>query len=178
MQDSQRIPLVDSPMTPEMIALFARISSARGGQVPNLYRALANSPAVCGAWLELFTQLRQKSVVPPLLRELAMLRIAVLNRAEYEFAAHLPFARTAGASDTQLSALRQKELDFSVFSDDQRAVLRYADAMTLDVQVSESIVNDVNKEFNAQGLLEITVIVAGYNMVSRVLEALTIPHDP
>lgn len=107
-----------------------------------------------------------------------MLRIAVLNRAEYEFAAHLPFARTAGASDTQLSALRQKELDFSVFSDDQRAVLRYADAMTLDVQVSESIVNDVNKEFNAQGLLEITVIVAGYNMVSRVLEALTIPHDP
>jgi 4-carboxymuconolactone decarboxylase len=177
MTESGRIPLIDSSSTPEMPALFARIASARGGQVPNLYRALANSPTVCSAWLELFTQLRQAPVVPPLLRETAMLRIAVLNRAEYEFVSHTPHARAAGVSDAQLSALRQPVLDLGAFSEAQGAVLCYTDAMTKNVQVPDPVFEGIRRIFGAQGILEMTVIVAGYNMVSRVLEALAIPHD-
>jgi 4-carboxymuconolactone decarboxylase len=177
MTNGKRTALVTESQTAEMSELLARVAKARGGRVPNLYRALALSPGICRAWLELFTQLRQHSVVPVLLRELAMLRIAVLNRAEYEFSAHLPYAREAGATDPQLAALRDAALNAQVFDEAQLAVLRYADAMTLHVQVDDATFNALSKFLDAKAVLEVTVIVAGYNMVSRVLEALAIPHD-
>jgi alkylhydroperoxidase family enzyme len=173
----QRVSLADCASRPELAGLFDAIASQRNGSVPNLYRALAISPDICAAWLALFTLLRQQSVVPVLLREFAMLRIAMLNRAEYEFVAHRPYAVRAGATEAQLVNLMQVEIDQSLFDGPARAVLSYVEAMTKRVQVDEPIFDALREFFDEKARLELTVIIAGYNMVSRVLEALRIPHD-
>ena len=162
---------------PELGELIAAVKAERGGNFLNLYAALANSPAICAGWLGLFTAIRQKSGLAPQLRELAMLRVAVLNRAEYEFVSHTPFALAAGLSGRQLEGLRLTIVDRSLYLPNQLAVIDYTDQMTQQIQVDQPCFAAVRATCDDKTLLELTVTIAGYNMVSRVLEALIIPHD-
>jgi alkylhydroperoxidase family enzyme len=61
----------------------------------------------------------------------------------------------------------------------ERAALAYCDAMTKQVHVPDAIAQAVRDAFPARQLVELTVTIAGYNCVSRVLEALEIKgSDP
>ena len=64
--------------------------------------------------------------------------------------------------------------DRGVLSEKQWAVLRYADAMTRDVEIKEEVFGEVKKSFNEREVVEITATVAAYNMVSRFLVALDV----
>ncbi len=87
-------------------AVEARIRAARG-DISALYGVLLNSVVVADGWEQLLTAIRQKTTLPPHLRELIILRIAILNRAEYEFSAHVPHALAAGLSAEQIDAVRE-----------------------------------------------------------------------
>jgi len=107
------------------------------------------------------------------LRELVILLVAVLNRAPYEFAQHAPVARAEGVPQSQIDALHRWR-DTTLFDARTRDVLAYAEAMTLQVQVDEALFAAVRRHFDAREMVELTAVVAGYNMVSRFLEALRI----
>ena len=53
-------------------------------------------------------------------------------------------------------------------------VIRYAVAMTLDVQVPDDIFNAMQAHVSTTGMVELTASIATYNMVSRFLIALKI----
>src|SRR5689334_3398028 len=86
----------------------ARLREARG-EVTALYRILLNSPPVCDGWERLLTAIRQQTSLDPRLRELVILRIAILNRAPYEFTAHVPHGRKAGLSDAQIESVKSDD---------------------------------------------------------------------
>src|SRR6185369_13025763 len=75
------------------------------GTPPNLYRALANHPALVAAWTEFSKMLRHDTRTPRALRELVILRGGQLMGSEYEWAQHLPMARKAGVTEAQIEAL-------------------------------------------------------------------------
>ena len=106
---------------------------------------------------------------------MVMVRVAVLNRAPYEIAAHVPLALKAGVSEAKLEALRDDEPG-TVFTPLERAVLALTDSMTRNIQVPDEIFEPLRKHFDVRGLLELVATVAAYNMVSRLLEALRIGH--
>jgi 4-carboxymuconolactone decarboxylase len=62
---------------------------------------------VVDGWEAMLTAIRQKTSVTPQIRELAILRVAVLNRAPYEFEAHVPHAKRAGVSGMLIEQLQQ-----------------------------------------------------------------------
>ena len=99
-----RIPLVEPGTRPELSSIEQSIVAERG-RVSLLYRALLNSAPLAEGWEKLLTAIRNRSSLPPDLRELAILRVAVLNRAPFEFDAHLPLARNAGVTEEKLAAL-------------------------------------------------------------------------
>jgi 4-carboxymuconolactone decarboxylase len=142
------------------------------GDISPLYRILLNSPAVCAGWEQLLTAIRQKTSLSPRLRELVILRIAVLNRAEYEFTAHAPIALKAGMTEAELDALQMG--DASLLTDLDRLVLDYTDAMTTDIQVPDALFARVKAAFDPEGLVDLTATIAAYNMVSRFLAALDV----
>lgn len=156
---------------PELSALEARIKGARG-RISPLYTVLLNSPELASGWEQLFTAIRQKTSVPPALRELVILRVAVLNGADYEFEAHVPHARAAGMSEEAIARLRRDEL--GEFSFLEKLVLQYTDAMTRDLTVPDALYAQLDKAFDAKTLVELTATIAGYNMVSRFLIAMRI----
>ena len=156
---------------PELSKLEERIKGARG-RISPLYTVLLNSPEVASGWEQLLTAIRQKTSVPPALRELVILRIAVLNGAEYEFEAHVPHALAAGM--TQASIDRLRDDDISAFDYLEKLVLQYTDAMTQDVLVPDALYLRLDKAFDAKTLVELTATIAAYNMVSRFLIAMRI----
>jgi len=160
---------------PALAALIAQIKTERGGKLLNLYRMLLHSPPFARGWLGLFTAVRQQGQLDARYRELAILRIAVVNDAEYEFAQHVPHARKAGLSDAQIDTVRTDPAS-PLFDEQQRAVLAYADAMTRDVEVPDALFARIRASFPEREVLELTVTIGGYNMVSRVLVALRIDH--
>src|SRR3954470_17613770 len=124
-----RIIYGDESATKEVAALAAQIRAARGGKIPNIYRMLLNSPPIAQGWLNLLTAVRNKSTLPGRYRELVIIRIAVINGADYERDIHVPIARKEGMTEAQIAAIGDWE-NSTEFDDAARAVLAYTDAMT------------------------------------------------
>ena len=170
-----------SPVTPgskpELAKLEAGITAERG-RVSLLYQVLLNSPPLAQGWEQLLTAIRNRSSVPADLREMVILRVAVLNRALYEFEAHVPHALKAGMSQHKIDALHDADAQSvaNVFSEQERCVLALTDTMTLDIEVPDSVFEPVKAHFNDQQLTDLVATVAAYNMVSRFLTAFQIGH--
>jgi alkylhydroperoxidase family enzyme len=160
---------------PEIAPLAARIRAERGGKLLNLYRMLLHSPPVAEGWLAFLTAIRQKCNLPARVRELVIMRIAVLNAAEYEFQAHLPFAREERVSEAQIEALRTGNL--ALFDERERAALAYAEAMTRTIRVPDEMFAAVRRHFAEREMVELTATIGAYNLVSRFLEALQVDHE-
>ena len=156
----------------EAPALVDRIITERG-EMLHLYAMLLNSPPFAEGWLNLLTAVRHKGILAGSLRELVIMRVAHLNGAPYEAEQHRPIALREGLSDAQVDAIGGWQ-DSDLFDAAQSAALAYCDAMTRDVHVSEPIFTAVRARFPRRELMELTITIAAYNMVSRVLEALHI----
>ena len=159
---------------PELAQLEAAISAERG-RVSPLYQVLLNSPAIAHGWEQLLTAVRKRSSLAADVRELVILRVAVLDRASYEFDAHVPHAQQAGVSEAAIAALREGPLS-AVFSGAQRQALLLTDAMTRDIDVPQALFDAVRTHFDERAMVDLTVTIAAYNMVSRFLVALQVGH--
>ncbi len=147
------------------------------GSILHLYQMLLHSPPVAAGWLGYLTAIRQQTSLPGALRELIIMRVALLNDAPYEADQHAPIALAEGVAQAKLDALPAWH-DSELFDAAERAVLAYTDAMTRQVQVPDAVFAAVAAQYPPRQLVEITATIAAYNMVSRFLEALQIhSHD-
>lgn len=171
-----RVSMIDPQEHPELAPLIDRIRAERDGQLLKLYRILLNSPSLTDGWRAFFTAVRKEAKLPDRDRELAVMAVAVLTRSRYEYDQHRPHALKAGLSDEQIDAVPQWK-ESSVFDERERAVLAYAEAMTVDIQVPDTVAETVAGFLDARELVELTATVAGYNMVARFLEAINLTEE-
>lgn len=169
-----RVPLVEPGTRPELAEIEKSILAQRG-RISDLYRVLLNSGPLAAGWEAMLTAVRNQSSVPADLRELMILRVAVVNRAPYEFDAHVPHAQKAGVSDAKIAAVREAVIG-SVFTESEALVLELADTMTRNIDVPEALMDRLKAKLDARGVVETVATVAAYNMVSRFLVALQIGH--
>jgi 4-carboxymuconolactone decarboxylase len=161
---------------PELADQESRILAARG-RISPLYQVLLNSPPIADGWEQMLSAVRNRNSLPADVRELVILRVAVLNRAPYEFDAHVPHALVAGATQAVIDAVREVPVSAAApLNRKQRAAVALADAMTRDIDVPDPVYDEVRALFDAQMQLDLVATVAAYNMVSRLLVALRIGH--
>jgi len=171
-----RIDPIVAGTRPELAALEARIVAERG-RISPLYQVLLHSPPVAHGWEQMLSAIRNRNSLPAGLRELVILRVAVLNNAPYEFEAHVPHAIAAGVAQDTIDAMCEPVLPRdAALSAAERTAIDYADAMTRDIKVPDQLFARVRGHFQGQALVDLTATVAAYNMVSRFLEALQIGH--
>ena len=161
----------------ELAGMEARIAAARG-RISPLYQVLLNSPAVVEGWEAMLTAIRQKTSLPPRLREMIILRVATLNRAPYEFEAHVPHAVAAGMPQALVDALRDGPAPAEVkgLAPGEADVLALTDAMTRDIEVPDAVFAPLRARYDDTQLVELAATVGAYNMVSRFLVALRVGH--
>jgi alkylhydroperoxidase family enzyme len=145
-----------------------------GGKLLNLDRMLLQSPAFAQGWNGLFGAIRNKLTVSPKLRELAIMSIGAINRAEYEWGQHEPEFLKAGGTRAQLTALRDPVAaltDQKNFDEAERATLALTHEMTTTVVVSQATMRRVRAVLPDHQVVELIGAIAGYNMVSRFVVA-------
>jgi alkylhydroperoxidase family enzyme len=128
-------------------------------------------------WNALFAAVRPKGILADDIREIAICRPALINRAWMEWNAHAPILlNSKDFTEGKLEVVKQlNPTDKGALDNRQWAVLRYCDAMTKDVTVSRSLFDEVKKTgFSEKEIVEITMTCASYNMVSHFLLALNV----
>jgi alkylhydroperoxidase family enzyme len=166
------------PRTP--LSEFEPVLKKRLGELwgtpPNLYRALANHPALVAAWTEFANTLRHGSRTPRALRELVILRGAQVSASVYEWAQHLRMARQAGVREAQIAALAAWRTS-PEFDAVERAALQLAESVTAG-RVSEDVYREAMRHFDHHDYVELAVTAGFYAMVARVLDAMAVELEP
>lgn len=173
-----RVALIEESEHPELADSISKIKGARGGRLINIYRLMLHSPALANAWFDLNQAVRYGTEIDGQSRELAVIRVAILNGVEYVQRAHGPaYALKEGLTREQVSALSSWQAS-TLFSDKQRALLAYTDAMTQTIEVPEEIFTELRKHFSERQAVELTMLIGAYNMLTRFLEALKVDPEP
>lgn len=183
-----RLPYVPDPpptSTPDEAAIVSRIQARRAPRpLTQLDLALLHAPPVADGWNAFLGAVRTRTSLPDDLRELAISRVAVVNRAWYEWGHHAPLAAAAGVPQAALDALAADGGPLRLgdraagresaagLSETQWAVVVLADEMTRNVEVADETFAKVKEIFGERGTVEVVATVACYNCVSRFLVAL------
>jgi alkylhydroperoxidase family enzyme len=173
-----RVKLLSENEHPELAESIAKIKGARGGRLINIYRLMLHSPMLANAWFDLNQAVRYGTEIDGQCRELAVIRVAVLNDVEYVQRAHGPaYALKEGLTPEQVTAIADWQSS-DLFTGKQRALLDYTDSMTRDIDVPEAVFAEVRKHFSERQTVELTMLIGAYNMLTRFLKALKVDPEP
>jgi uncharacterized peroxidase-related enzyme len=104
--EMSRIAPVDRNTPNESVRRIFDAVQKQLGVVPNMMRAMAQSPQVLEGYLGLNGALR-RGLLPAALQEQIALAVAEVNECDYCLSAHTALGRGAGLSDGQLAASRE-----------------------------------------------------------------------
>lgn len=118
---------------------------------------------------------RRNSPLTPLLRSLVTVRVSQINWCRFCIDLNsMALFRLSGSMEKvgQLAYWRTG----SVFSDQERAALDYAEAMTFsDQHVSDGLMEELKRHFDDAAIIELTGLIAFQNMSSKFNAALDVP---
>lgn len=172
--------LPQQPPEGDARALFDQLRASRGPDfaLPDLYRVLGVAPAMFKAWLDFAWPLRLHAKTPRKLRELLILRGALVSRTAYEWAHHLPMAQEAGVSDAQVAAL-PTWTDADCFDAQERAVLHLADEVSAGPGASAACIDALRSSgFDDEQVVELVLTASFYVCVSRFLTSMDVGLEP
>jgi AhpD family alkylhydroperoxidase len=170
------------PLPPKRAGLLVRamyrVARRRFGEVPEPFTVTAHHPRLLVANAVHETMLQSASrTVPASVRELAVFWTARTIGCSW--------CVDFGAMLQRLDGLDMERLKFidsyatsPAFSDDERAAIAYADAMTTDPHsVTDEQVDDLRARFGAAGVIELTYQIGIENMRARMYSALGITEQ-
>ena len=146
-----------------------------GARQVNLYRSLAHTPELLDAWINWAWALRERCTTSRSLREIMILRTAVVMRSEYEWHQHVVMARDAGVSAEKVDAVAGWQTS-SLYDPPERAALMLTDAM-LTGNVTDAVHDELARHFSDAERVELVLTAGFYAMVPRVLEACRVPVE-
>lgn len=169
-----RVPLIDANLTtPDRKALLEQIHGAFGA-TPNMFRAVANSPAALKSMWGSFGALGE-GVIPAKLGEQIAVAVADRNGCEYCLAAHTALGRKAGASAEEMSAAQGGNAADPKTAAALRFALKLVEARG---QVGDADVQAVRAAgFGDQEIVEILAHVALNLFTNYVNVAFAVPVD-
>jgi len=169
-----RLPYVDPATAPEHVReLLERLPVKL-----NVFRMMANAESDFRPLVGLGTAILGRQKLSPKLRELAILRVAALSPARYEWVQHVPIAQATGATAAQVGALERDDITGDAFDPLERAVLRFTTEVVREVRASEPTFAELAQRLSAQEIVELIVTVGYYMMIARLLETTAVDLDP
>ena len=142
----------------------------------NITRTLENHPALAEAWLTFARHILGGSTLPARDRELLILRIGFLCGSEYEWGQHTRIAKTVGVTDEEILRVI-KGPDADGWAPFDSALLRAADELHSDSEVSDRTWNELATRYDTKQLMDTVFTVGQYNLVSMALRSFRVPLD-
>ena len=146
------------------------------GRVFNIFRTLAAHPKLLKKWLVFGNHILNKSTLPPSERELLILRVGWLCRAEYEWGQHVVIGKKAGLTGDEIERVKEGP-DAAGWSELDAALLRAVDELRGQAFISDAVWDALAAAYDMRQLLDLIFTVGQYNLVSMALNTLGVRLD-
>jgi uncharacterized peroxidase-related enzyme len=172
-----RVPLLERDGVPaEVAVLYDRLYADRG-VVPNMFKALANTPELVLGIAALLKPLMAEGALQGWYKELVATRVALLNQCDYCVSAHSFLAVRRGATPEQVAGLEAFET--GPFTEKEKAGFRYASLLHGSGHaIDEEAFAELSAHFSLQEIVELTAVAAAFEFFPRFNSALQIPVTP
>ncbi len=118
-----------------------------------------------------------KRKLDPQLRELAQTRAGYARGSRFVFSQHCKSCRAVGLDEAKISAIAYWSTS-RVFSQIERAVLAYTDALVLEGgRVPDGLFSDLKEALTDEEILELTYVTTLYDMHATMARALRLEYD-
>jgi 4-carboxymuconolactone decarboxylase len=169
------IPLPDRhEMSPEQQKVYDDVVNGPRGTLIGPLRAVIHSPELADRWQRFGEYVRYRTVIPHLLKELAILVCARRWNSELEWAIHGKIALEAGLPRSVLDDIANCR---PVAFDDPAAVEVYNFAREMQIygKVSDALYDAALARWGERGIVELTALVGYYSMVAMMLNTHQVP---
>jgi alkylhydroperoxidase family enzyme len=166
-------PLRPDQWTPELRKRFDPDGSGRGAA--NVFVTFVRNPPADRLRGPVNQHILNATTLPARQRELLLMRIGVLCRSEYEWAAHSRSGRRAGMSDADVARIVAGP--GSGGDPIETALLRATDELHRDDRVSDETWGALAKGLETKQLLDMLIAVGGYRATSMAINSAGVQLD-
>lgn len=160
-----RIPLPkDEDLTPEIKEYLASLPPL------NLFRMLAHAPASQEAFMKMGGTILSESEFDPRKREIAILRVAHVTKAKYEWHHHVRVGKMAGVTDEEIEKIAT-DGPVTGLDEEGNLLCRVAEEISRDVRLSSEALALILERYGNRGATELILCCCWFNLVSRFLES-------
>jgi alkylhydroperoxidase family enzyme len=170
-----RVPYIEKAgADPEVTKLYEGFETQFGIHgVPNVAKALANSPGLAMKVFPLANYFMNQSSLQPRVRELAVLMLMKRCDCEYGFVRHIDIAKRVGLTQEQIDDIGSYATS-SRFTDNDKLILRYAEELTTKARADDDLFRKVEAIVGKDNIVDLTGAIAFWNMMARNLNALQV----
>lgn len=163
------LPLSDADWPPEIADLIGGFA----GRL-NVYRTMANHPALLRAWTNLREHLVNKTSLGPERSEVVILRTGVRLGSSYEWFQHVQRARERGLSDARIAALKGP---LEAMEPDDRVLATAVDELFEGSGLCPTTCDALTAQVGKEGVLDLMATVGFYSTLGFILNTFKTPLD-
>ena len=172
-----RLPDPTANLQGKAAELYEELVATRS-RIDGMYRTLLNHPDLLEHISALGTFFRfGDSVLPGLLRETAILRVAQKLGAGYEWVKHTGPALENGLSPEIIEALRRGEIPPKMTTA-LRLTIKIVDCVLAGKNIPQGLQDDLIDETGLDGVIELVALCGFYQMIAGVIFAFDVPLPP
>jgi 4-carboxymuconolactone decarboxylase len=164
------LPLDEAIRRGKEVGLDERFSSL------NAFRVMLHDAHAAGAVAGLLRTLMFHNKLNARTRELVILRNGWRTRSEYEFCQHVRVSRELKMSDEEILGVRDPG-NCRAYTETDRAVLRMADELLDNSEVSAETWTILQNAFSNEELVELLLVAGFWRMIAGYLKTARVPLD-
>ena len=171
-------PLPEDQWTPEQRELLAPMQNNKGvGEIArNLFTTLVRHPKLFKRWNVFANHILFKSSLDPVLRELAILRVAWLTQADYEWGQHVLIGRRSGLSDDAIRRVREGA-HADGWNDAEQAVLTAVDQLHEYAEIDAACWASLRLHFGDNEIFDLIFTAGNYRLLAGFIKSIEIQRD-
>ena len=144
-----------------------------------IFRMVANAQGAFPGWMRFGGALFDPAEIDPLLRELAITRVAAMTPgADYEWVQHAAITLEVGGTEAQLDAIRHGDLDAAVLGPDGGLVVRFTSQVVRDAAPDEETFAAMIARFTPREIVYLLLLIGQYMMLARIMATAQIDLEP
>ena len=144
------------------------------GRLIGPFNTILLSPAIGAAFLALQAAEGKSTTLSERVRQVVILSVGSVLKAEYELYAHAAVAKRVGFSDATVDALSQGAPDDALEPEERTAQL-FALKLAAEHKVDKETFETARATFKDRGVAEIVFLAGCYNLISSLLNAFKVP---
>lgn len=168
------VPLEEKDWSDEQRQLLAPMVQA--GRVPNIFKTLVRHPKLLKRWLPFANHILFKSSLAPREREMLILRVAWVARAEYEWGHHQESGRRAGLTDAEIVRIAAGP-DAPGWTKVEAALLRAVDELHRSSRLGSATWTTLAEHYDTAQMMDVVFTIGNYVALAMALNSFGVALD-